>query len=158
MPRGVSLLVTKIPIWPEIMKPRNAAVRRCVHTEKSFPNLIKLNRNHIVFTMHRLIWNQADVRLTSKQSENDFSVCSDRVYLSSDNHIPCYGFFFLYISECFYEWANRKKFLLTGTYGSPRTTFKQLQNLLKESEEIAIHFYVHFRTSPCLFRTSLYSF
>ena len=26
-------------------------------TEKYFPNIIKSNRNQIVFTMHRLIWN-----------------------------------------------------------------------------------------------------
>ena len=29
----------------------------CVHTEKSFRNLIKLNRSKIVFTISRLIWN-----------------------------------------------------------------------------------------------------
>ena len=29
-----------------------------VHIEKSFRNLIKLNRNQIVITMHRLIWIQ----------------------------------------------------------------------------------------------------
>ena len=28
-----------------------------LHTEKSFRNLIKLNRNQIVFTIFRLIWN-----------------------------------------------------------------------------------------------------
>ena len=40
------------------------------NTEKSFPNLIKLNSNLIVFTMHRLIWNQTDVRMVPNQSEN----------------------------------------------------------------------------------------
>ena len=37
--------------------------RVCINTGKSFPNLIKSNRNQIVFTMHRLIWQQTDVRL-----------------------------------------------------------------------------------------------
>ena len=30
-------------------------ITRCIHTEKSFQNLVKSNRNQIVFTMHRLI-------------------------------------------------------------------------------------------------------
>ena len=35
-----------------------------LHTEKSFRNLIKSNRNKIVYTIFRLIWNQTDtVRL-----------------------------------------------------------------------------------------------
>ena len=34
-----------------------------LHTDKSFRNLIESNRNQILFTMHRLIWNQTDVRL-----------------------------------------------------------------------------------------------
>ena len=37
---------------------------------KFFRNLIKLNRNHIVFTIFRLVWNQTDVRLVPNQSEN----------------------------------------------------------------------------------------
>ena len=41
-----------------------------VHTEKSFRNRIKSNRNHIVFSIFRLIWNQMDVRLVRNQSEN----------------------------------------------------------------------------------------
>ena len=42
-----------------------------VYTEKYFRNLIKSNRNQIVFTMQRLTWNETDVRLVPKQSEND---------------------------------------------------------------------------------------
>ena len=42
-----------------------------IHTEKSFRNLIKSNRNQIVFTIFWLIWNQTDVRLVPNQSEND---------------------------------------------------------------------------------------
>ena len=34
-----------------------------LHTQKSFRNLIKSNRNQIVFTIFRLIWIQTDVRL-----------------------------------------------------------------------------------------------
>ena len=34
-----------------------------LQTEKSFRNLIESNRNQIVFTIFRLIWIQADVRL-----------------------------------------------------------------------------------------------
>ena len=33
------------------------------HTEKSFRNLMKSNRNQMVFTILRLIWYQTDVRL-----------------------------------------------------------------------------------------------
>ena len=40
----------------------------CVHTEKSFRNLIKSTWNQIVFTMHRLIWNQTGVRFVPNQS------------------------------------------------------------------------------------------
>ena len=36
---------------------------RTAHTQKSFRSLIKSNRNQIVFIMHRLIWNQTDIRL-----------------------------------------------------------------------------------------------
>ena len=39
-------------------------LKRCkTHTEKSFRYPIKSNRNQIVFTTFRLIWNQTDVRL-----------------------------------------------------------------------------------------------
>ena len=38
--------------------------------EKSFRNRIESNRNQIVFTIFRLIWNQTDVRLVPNQSEN----------------------------------------------------------------------------------------
>ena len=41
-----------------------------LHSEKSFPNLIKSNWNKIVFTIIWLIWNQTDVRLVPNQSEN----------------------------------------------------------------------------------------
>ena len=37
-------------------------------TEKYFRNLIKSNPNQILFTMHRLIWNQTDVRLVQNKS------------------------------------------------------------------------------------------
>ena len=40
------------------------------HTEKSFLNLVKSNRNQIVFTIFRLISSQTDVRLVPNQSEN----------------------------------------------------------------------------------------
>ena len=50
MPRGLSLSRTR---------PR-------MHTEKSFRNLVKSNRNQIVFTIFRLIWNQ----MVPNQSEN----------------------------------------------------------------------------------------
>ena len=40
------------------------------HTEKSFPSLIESNRNQIVFTNFRLIWNQTDAHLVLNQSEN----------------------------------------------------------------------------------------
>ena len=40
------------------------------HTEKSFRNLLKSNRNQTVVTVFRLIWIQTDVRLVPNQSEN----------------------------------------------------------------------------------------
>ena len=43
---------------------------RFQHTEKSFRNLIKSNRNQIVFAIFRLIWNQTVVRLVPNQSYN----------------------------------------------------------------------------------------
>ena len=42
--------------------------KKCEHTEKSFRNLIKSNRNQIVLTIFRLIWNETDVLLVSNQS------------------------------------------------------------------------------------------
>ena len=45
--------------WLESVVP----CRNYKQTEKSFPILIKSNRNQIVFSMHQLIWNQKDVRL-----------------------------------------------------------------------------------------------
>ena len=50
--------------------------RKKLHANNSFPmsytqrNLIKSTRNHIVFTIFRLIWNQTDARLILNQSEN----------------------------------------------------------------------------------------
>ena len=41
-----------------------------LHTEKSFRNLIKSNRNQIVLSSFRLILSQTDVRLVPNQSEN----------------------------------------------------------------------------------------
>ena len=41
-------------------------------------NPIESNRNQIVFTMHRLIWNQMDVRLVPNQSICQFKCISQR--------------------------------------------------------------------------------
>ena len=55
-----------------------------VHTETFFRNLIKPNRNHIVITIFRLIWNQTDVRLVPNQSQdgkyNLISVRFDKIW------------------------------------------------------------------------------
>ena len=40
------------------------------HTEKFIRNLIQSNRNQIVFTISRLIWNQINIRLVPNQFEN----------------------------------------------------------------------------------------
>ena len=42
----------------------------CMHTEKSYWNLVKSARNQIVFTIFRLIWIQTEVRLDPNQSGN----------------------------------------------------------------------------------------
>ena len=44
--------------------------RNSLHTENFFRNLIKSNRNQIVFTIFRLIWSQTDVRSVSNYSKN----------------------------------------------------------------------------------------
>ena len=53
---------------------RNLRAQACVmrnkHTHKYFPNLIKLNRNQIVYTIFRLILDQTDIRSVTNQSEN----------------------------------------------------------------------------------------
>ena len=41
-----------------------------IHIEKTFRNVVISDRNQIVFTIFRLIWNQKDVRLDPNQSEN----------------------------------------------------------------------------------------
>ena len=43
---------------------------RCF-AQKYFWNLIKSNRNQIVFIIFRLIWNETNIRLVPDQSEND---------------------------------------------------------------------------------------
>ena len=51
-------------------KRKTGLERVSIHTEKSFRNITKPNRNQIVFTILRLIWNQTNVRSVSNQSEN----------------------------------------------------------------------------------------
>ena len=46
-------------------------IRRNLHTEKTFQNLIKSNWNQIVFTIFQYIWDQTVVRFVPNQSEND---------------------------------------------------------------------------------------
>ena len=41
-----------------------------LYAEKSFRNLVKSNRNQIIFTIFRLIWNQTDVHSVPNQREN----------------------------------------------------------------------------------------
>ena len=36
------------------------SAKSCVHTHKYFPDLLKSNRNQVVFTIFRVIWNQTD--------------------------------------------------------------------------------------------------
>ena len=44
--------------------------KRTLHARKYFPNLIKSNRNQIVFTIFRMILIETDVRLDPNLSEN----------------------------------------------------------------------------------------
>ena len=53
---------------------------------KSFRNLIKSNRNQIVFTMHRLIWNQTDGSTVSQKRKHGFFFGEDRV--SNEKVLP----------------------------------------------------------------------
>ena len=54
----------------EIKRNLTAFVILVLHTEKTFRNCIESNRNFIVFTIFRLIWNQTDVRLVLNRLEN----------------------------------------------------------------------------------------
>ena len=40
--------------------PTGGAIFKSLHTEKTFRNLIESNRNKIVITIFRLIWNQTE--------------------------------------------------------------------------------------------------
>ena len=55
---------------PQHYGPSHHSSQGAMHAGESFPNLVKSNRNRIVFTIFRLIWNQTDVRLFPNQSEN----------------------------------------------------------------------------------------
>ena len=55
--------------WGSIANCRQMLLR-FLHTEKSFRNLSKSNRNQIVSTIFRFIWKQTDVHLVLNQSEN----------------------------------------------------------------------------------------
>ena len=58
-----------------IWKESRVIVIRSVYTQR---NLIKSNRNQIVFTICRLIWNQTGVRLVPNQSKNGkYNLISD---------------------------------------------------------------------------------
>ena len=52
-----------------------------LHTEKSFRNFIESIRNQILFTMHRLIWNQTLVRLDQINPTYTFQPGGGRVML-----------------------------------------------------------------------------
>ena len=54
----------------EIKRNLTAFVILVLHTEKTFRNCIESNRNFIVFTIFRLIWNQTEFSLVPIQSEN----------------------------------------------------------------------------------------
>ena len=64
-------IVRRFKRVPKMRLPHDASRKavRPLHTEKSFRNLIKSNRNQIRITMHRLIWN-------SKRTE---SVCCSKL-------------------------------------------------------------------------------
>ena len=66
------IMVITIQIWSDSGRSRkySTLLTLRLHTEKSFRNLIKSNRNQIVFTMHRLILTQKGIRLDPNQSEN----------------------------------------------------------------------------------------
>ena len=63
-----AMFTMQFPACQHIVNRRSREVSRMVHTEKSFRNLDKSNRNQIVFTIFRLIWKQTDFRLDTNQS------------------------------------------------------------------------------------------
>ena len=86
------------PRLTETLKPNSDQTYR----QKSFPNCIITNRNQIAFTMHRLIWNQMDVRLVPNQSENGkyhlisvwFNKISKELAVQRDYSISWFPFYF----------------------------------------------------------------
>ena len=57
------LIQRRVFEWKKKQNQNNKQIQCLSHKEKSFRNLVKSNRNQIVFTIFRLIWNQTDVRL-----------------------------------------------------------------------------------------------
>ena len=56
--------------WLAVLYIQGKNASLMVHAEKPFPNLIKSNRNQIVFAIFELIRYQMNVRLVRNQSEN----------------------------------------------------------------------------------------
>ena len=66
-----SLDITQPPIRRTKQRSVTSRALSGLYTQRNlFRNPIESNRNQIVFTIFRLIWNQMDVRLIQNQSEN----------------------------------------------------------------------------------------
>ena len=67
---STSASISKLLPQSKVCRVSSIGIQGSVHTENLFPNLIESKRIRIVFTMHRLISNQTDVRVVPNQSEN----------------------------------------------------------------------------------------
>ena len=108
------------------------SAKSCVHTHKYFPDLLKSNRNQVVFTIFRVIWNQTDrIRLLFQinpkmvntilfrfdfiRFQKKFSVCGDFI---------CLGV------EKFKRWQNLLHVFATSVKKTFRFYRAGLKNLL----------------------------
>ena len=96
-----------------------------LHTEKSFRNLINSNRNQIVFTIFRLIWNQKDVHLITKQLEkgkyNLITVWINKI----SKRILCVQFW------PNFRWILVWLFSMTGNFSMTLTPLVKTETLVK---------------------------
>ena len=90
--------------------------------ENIFPNLIKSNRNQIVFTIFRLIWNQTNVCLDPNLWENgEYNLISGWFNKIQKIFLSVYAFETLYFTEalCFYvseSWGPNFSLWYTSNY------------------------------------------
>ena len=119
-----------------------------LYTKKFFRNLIKSNRNQIVFTIFRLIWNQSDDRLVPSQSVHGkynlisvwfnqitkifLCVCMKRkIFLIPFKYIGIWSQwqFSFWLRKCNYE----LNWILFGSYLKGKLSLRSLRKTVKKN-------------------------